>query len=283
MPVNKVVYNGDTLVDLTEDTVTEDTLLVGIKAHDRSGNVIEGNLQKDIVRVDALPIGTIIPYVGDADPEGWLSCGTLGNRTEHSELFAIIGEKYGAGDGETTFALPPNNPPLAYTRDGAEVQLIDQEPKPHMIIKAKQIIPITGGVVNDRTSKSETDALSAMATHSLLEKHATDLPEIIFGTTKMVKDETYALNKSINRFRYILIMYAPLPSLHCMNTMLVPVRFIDMNASTASNQFNMHCRISEESFAYSQIGFVNETTLKAQTASGTGKYPDVYVKICGIR
>lgn len=42
MAYNKVVYNGQTLVDLTEDTVTEETLLVGTTAHDASGKKITG-------------------------------------------------------------------------------------------------------------------------------------------------------------------------------------------------------------------------------------------------
>lgn len=233
---------------------------------------------------DTVPIGAMLPCTTDVIPDGWLLCdGSLINRTEYSELFAVIGESYGAGDGETTFALPDIQSPLSYTIDGKSVQFINQTPSLHAVIKAKQVIPVTGGIINDRTSKSETDALSAAAVQMLLEKHTTDLPEVIFGTTKMEKDQTYSLNKSIDKFRYVLIMYASLPSLHCMNTMLVPVRFIDKNASTASNQFNLHCRVSEESFAYSQIGFVDETTLRVKTASGIGKYPDVYVKICGIR
>lgn len=40
--VNKVVYDGDTLIDLTADTVTADKLLKGYTAHDASGAVITG-------------------------------------------------------------------------------------------------------------------------------------------------------------------------------------------------------------------------------------------------
>ena len=42
MPVNKVIYAGKTLIDLSEDTVTESSLLKGYKAHDKSGTVIVG-------------------------------------------------------------------------------------------------------------------------------------------------------------------------------------------------------------------------------------------------
>lgn len=39
---NKVVYNGITLIDLTEDTVTEETLLAGATAHNAAGESISG-------------------------------------------------------------------------------------------------------------------------------------------------------------------------------------------------------------------------------------------------
>lgn len=40
--VNKVVYNGVTLIDLTADTVTASTLMQGYTAHDKSGALITG-------------------------------------------------------------------------------------------------------------------------------------------------------------------------------------------------------------------------------------------------
>lgn len=42
MAINKVVYDGTTLIDLTEDTVTPDTLVKGMTAHDAAGNSITG-------------------------------------------------------------------------------------------------------------------------------------------------------------------------------------------------------------------------------------------------
>ena len=45
MAVNKVVYAGQTLIDLTNDTVTPSTLLKGYKAHDKSGAVITGTFE----------------------------------------------------------------------------------------------------------------------------------------------------------------------------------------------------------------------------------------------
>ena len=42
MAVNKVIYGGNTLIDLTADTVTEDKILSGYTAHDKSGALITG-------------------------------------------------------------------------------------------------------------------------------------------------------------------------------------------------------------------------------------------------
>lgn len=42
MAVNQVVINGETVLDLTSDTVTADKLLTGYTAHDASGTQITG-------------------------------------------------------------------------------------------------------------------------------------------------------------------------------------------------------------------------------------------------
>ncbi|MBO6303167.1 MAG: hypothetical protein J6N15_12100 [Ruminiclostridium sp.] len=43
--VNKLVLNGNTEFDLTEDTVSSETVLLGETAHDRSGAGITGNFE----------------------------------------------------------------------------------------------------------------------------------------------------------------------------------------------------------------------------------------------
>ena len=53
MAFNKIVYGSDVLIDLTGDTVSEDTLAKGITAHDKSGEVIVGTSTKDSDTSDA--------------------------------------------------------------------------------------------------------------------------------------------------------------------------------------------------------------------------------------
>ncbi len=60
------------------------------------------------ILLGSLPImGEIKMYSGTTAPKGWMFCdGAAISRTTYAKLFDVIGTKYGAGDGSTTFALP---------------------------------------------------------------------------------------------------------------------------------------------------------------------------------
>lgn len=67
---------------------------------------------------DTLPIGAIIEWDSDLIPENWLLLnGQAVSRTVYSELFAIYGTTYGAGDGSTTFNLPDRRTRVAVGKD----------------------------------------------------------------------------------------------------------------------------------------------------------------------
>lgn len=64
--------------------------------------VVDAEARKNVV-----PKGLIVPFGGTTAPTGWLLCdGSAVSRDTYSELFAVIGTNYGAGDGTTTFNLP---------------------------------------------------------------------------------------------------------------------------------------------------------------------------------
>ena len=53
------------------------------------------------------PTGCILAFAGVNTPDGWLWCnGAAVSRSVYAKLFEVIGEKYGSGDGSTTFNLP---------------------------------------------------------------------------------------------------------------------------------------------------------------------------------
>lgn len=52
-------------------------------------------------------VGTLIMWPTNTPPHSFLICnGAAVSRTTYSELFALIGTTFGAGDGSTTFNLP---------------------------------------------------------------------------------------------------------------------------------------------------------------------------------
>ena len=65
------------------------------------------NENLDFLFVRLNPIGSITPYGGNTAPDQWLLCdGSQVSRTMHADLYAVIGDNFGAGDGSTTFHLP---------------------------------------------------------------------------------------------------------------------------------------------------------------------------------
>ncbi|MDE0608615.1 MAG: tail fiber protein [Anaerolineaceae bacterium] len=55
----------------------------------------------------AVRAGAVLAWAGSAAPDGWKLCdGAAISRTGFEDLFSVIGETFGAGDGSTTFDLP---------------------------------------------------------------------------------------------------------------------------------------------------------------------------------
>lgn len=57
----------------------------------------------------AVPAGAIMDFARTSPPPGWLECnGSAVPRSTYADLFTAIGTTWGAGDGSTTFNLPPD-------------------------------------------------------------------------------------------------------------------------------------------------------------------------------
>lgn len=53
------------------------------------------------------PTGAIFPFAGVSVPTGWLYCdGSTVSRTTYANLYSIIGNAFGSGNGTTTFNIP---------------------------------------------------------------------------------------------------------------------------------------------------------------------------------
>ena len=69
---------------------------------------------------DFIPVGTILAYSANGTiPSGYLLCdGSAVSRAIYPDLFNLLGETYGAGDGSTTFNLPDFNQAERFAQGG---------------------------------------------------------------------------------------------------------------------------------------------------------------------
>lgn len=89
--------NG-TLYYYVGDTVQDASLI--------NAGAVLGQLS-NIAAKSGNPTGTIIIWSAPTPPEGYLVCnGAAISRTTYARLFNVIGTKWGAGDGSTTFNVP---------------------------------------------------------------------------------------------------------------------------------------------------------------------------------
>lgn len=109
MAINKVIYDGKTLIDLTGDSVTKDKLLVGYTAHDKSGEVIEGTCPFDVDSTDATATAAEILEGQTSYARGKKVSGTMKNNGAVSEAITSKDSVYtipiGYHDGSGTVQL----------------------------------------------------------------------------------------------------------------------------------------------------------------------------------
>lgn len=133
----------------------------------------------------AMPVGVVADFAGPNPPPGWLACdGRQVSRTTYSQLFAAIGTAWGAGDGSTTFNLPPANgraaigagsatdaagTTRAYTfaqRAGSFATTILQTNLPNIVLTSTAAgSHAHGGITNPAGSHTHTESAAAAHAH----------------------------------------------------------------------------------------------------------------------
>lgn len=107
--VNKVIYGGSTLIDLTADTITAAQLLEGVTAHDKSGAQITGTLTYDADTSDATAVAAEILATKTAYVNGTKVTGTMPNRGKVTGTISTLNGTYtiqnGYHDGSGTVSI----------------------------------------------------------------------------------------------------------------------------------------------------------------------------------
>ena len=107
--INKVIYGGNTLIDLTSDTVTADKILSGYTAHAASGAPITGNCSFDADTSDATAAVAEVLATKTFYKNGSKLTGTMPNRGAVTGTISTVDGTYtiqnGYHDGSGTVGI----------------------------------------------------------------------------------------------------------------------------------------------------------------------------------
>lgn len=146
---NKIIYGGQTLIDLTSDTVTPSTLLAPAKAHDKSGAIITGTCTFDSDTTDATATVAEILLSKTAYARGSKITGTMPNN--------------GAITGTITTKAGQYTVPQGYHDGSGKVSIAATEQSKIIATNIRQGITILG-VEGTMSGTEDVNAESATAT-----------------------------------------------------------------------------------------------------------------------
>lgn len=153
MAINKIIYGGNTLLDLTSDTITASDLAYGKTAHDRSGASITGSSTKDSNTTDATASASEI----------------LATKTAYVNKNKITGEMVnnGAVTGTITTKAQEYTVPIGYHDGSGKVSISSTEQGKIIAGNIKSGVTIlgvegtyTGRTINVEANKNVTPSTS---------------------------------------------------------------------------------------------------------------------------
>ncbi|MBS6475449.1 MAG: hypothetical protein KH354_05650 [Clostridiales bacterium] len=111
MAINKVIYGGNTLIDLTGDTVTADKMLTGYTAHGKDGEAITGTCTYDVDSGDATAAVAEILSGKTAYARGTKLTGAMPNKGKVTGTISTVDQVFtipqGYHDGSGTVRIDP--------------------------------------------------------------------------------------------------------------------------------------------------------------------------------
>ena len=142
MAVNKVIYGGSTLIDLTGDTVTKDKLLVGASAHTMAGVKIDGECTFDADTSDATAVSSEVLNGSTYYARGSKGTGTMPNIGAQNEDIDDVNDQVTIQQG--------------YHDGSGKIKIADVEKKKIVPANIKEGVSILGVVGTLEPSSSVT-------------------------------------------------------------------------------------------------------------------------------
>lgn len=147
---SKIVYFGETLMDLTADTVEASKLLKGITAHDKSGEAVVGTCTFD----------------SDTSEDTVAAAEILVGKTAHARGVKVIGTmpNNGAVSGNISTAAGKYNIAQGYHDGSGQVQIASTEQAkliPANIRQGVTVLGITGTMSGSEGVKSQSKEITA--------------------------------------------------------------------------------------------------------------------------
>ena len=149
MAINKIIYGGRTLIDLTGDTVTADKVLKGFTGHGKDGEAFEGSCEFDVNSQDANAAVAEILIGRTAYARGAKLTGTMPN---NGAVAGVIATK------DAVYTVPQGY------HDGSGEVAIDADEKAKLIAdNIRQGVTILG-VVGSMSGSEDVKAQSKSVT-----------------------------------------------------------------------------------------------------------------------
>ena len=142
MAVNKVIYGGNTLVDLTGDTVTKDKLLVGASAHNMAGVKVDGECTFDSDTSDATAVSSEVLNGSTLYARGSKITGTMPNIGSQNEDIDNVDDQVAIQQG--------------YHDGSGKIKIADVEKKKIVPANIKEGVSVLGVVGTLKPSSSVT-------------------------------------------------------------------------------------------------------------------------------
>lgn len=182
MAKNKIIYDGNVLIDLTADSVTASDLAYGVTAHDRHGDVIMGTSTKDSDTSDATAVQAEILNGKTAYANGTKVTGTMPNN--------------GAVSGEITTKAQEYTVPQGYHDGSGKVKIASTEQAKIIAGNIKSGVKILG--VTGTYSGEAITAQSKTATPSSSQQ--TILPDASYDYLSQVTVEAVPYVETENAY-----------------------------------------------------------------------------------